>query len=204
MEIDESLIPDELKVTNEDGSVTIDFSKMKTQKDIDNLTSALEKRVTERNNEIAKLKTRLQEHKSETTSTTSTKSADFLALQNQFNELKSQFEAEQQEKIKLQNKVVESEFKDFVLKDKDVNKDASTEFFNRVNREGFTKTEVNGKIDWINNKNGKSVNQFINELKTTEKFWFNGSKSSTSNLSYEDAEKKNDIRGMIQAKRASR
>ena len=203
MEIDESLIPDELKVTNEDGSVTIDFSKMKTQKDIDNLTSALEKRVTERNNEIAKLKTRLQEHKSETTSTTSTKSADFLALQNQFNELKSQFEAEQQEKIKLQNKVVESEFKDFVLKDKDVNKDASTEFFNRVNREGFTKTEVNGKIDWIN-KNGKSVNQFINELKTTEKFWFNGSKSSTSNLSYEDAEKKNDIRGMIQAKRASR
>ena len=203
MEIDESLIPDELKVTNEDGSVTIDFSKMKTQKDIDNLTSALEKRVTERNNEIAKLKTRLQEHKSDTTSTTSTKSADFLALQNQFNELKSQFEAEQQEKIKLQNKVVESEFKDFVLKDKDVNKDASTEFFNRVNREGFTKTEVNGKIDWIN-KNGKSVNQFINELKTTEKFWFNGSKSSTSNLSYEDAEKKNDIRGMIQAKRASR
>ena len=201
MEIDESLIPDELKVTNEDGSVTIDFSKMKTQKDIDNLTSALEKRVTERNNEIAKLKTRLQEHK---TDTTSTKSADFLALQNQFNELKSQFEAEQQEKIKLQNKVVESEFKDFVLKDKDVNKDASTEFFNRVNREGFTKTEVNGKIDWINNKNGKSVNQFINELKTTEKFWFNGSKSSTSNLSYEDAEKKNDIRGMIQAKRASR
>ena len=200
MEIDESLIPDELKVTNEDGSVTIDFSKMKTQKDIDNLTSALEKRVTERNNEIAKLKTRLQEHKSDTTST---KSADFLALQNQFNELKSQFEAEQQEKIKLQNKVVESEFKDFVLKDKDVNKDASTEFFNRVNREGFTKTEVNGKIDWIN-KNGKSVNQFINELKTTEKFWFNGSKSSTSNLSYEDAEKKNDIRGMIQAKRASR
>lgn len=203
MEIDESLIPDELKVTNEDGSVTIDFSKMKTQKDIDNLTIALEKRVTERNNEIAKLKTRLQEHKSETTSTTSTKSADFLALQNQFNELKSQFEAEQQEKIKLQNKVVESEFKDFVLKDKDVNKDASTEFFNRVNREGFTKTEVNGKIDWIN-KNGKSVNQFINELKTTEKFWFNGSKSSTSNLSYEDAEKNNDIRGMIQAKRASR
>ena len=202
MEIDESLIPDELKVTNEDGSVTIDFSKMKTQKDIDNLTIALEKRVTERNNEIAKLKTRLQEHKSETTSTTSTKSADFLALQNQFNELKSQFEAEQQEKIKLQNKVVESEFKDFVLKDKDVNKDASTEFFNRVNREGFTKTEVNGKIDWIN-KTGKSVNQFINELKTTEKFWFNGSKSSTSNLSYEDAEKKNDIRGMIQAKRAS-
>lgn len=200
MEIDESLIPDELKVTNEDGSVTIDFSKMKTQKDIDNLTSALEKRVTERNNEIAKLKTRLQEHKSDTTST---KSADFLALQNQFNELKSQFEAEQQEKIKLQNKVVESEFKDFVLKDKDVNKDASTEFFNRVNREGFTKTEVNGKIDWIN-KNGKSVNQFINELKTTEKFWFNGSKSSTSNLSYEDAEKNNDIRGMIQAKRASR
>ena len=203
MEIDESLIPDELKVTNEDGSVTIDFSKMKTQKDIDNLTIALEKRVTERNNEIAKLKTRLQEHKSETTSTTSTKSADFLALQNQFNELKSQFEAEQQEKIKLQNKVVESEFKDFVLKDKDVNKDASTEFFNRVNREGFTKTEVNGKIDWIN-KSGKSVNQFINELKTTEKFWFNGSKSSTSNLSYEDAEKKNDIRGMIQAKMASR
>ena len=203
MEIDESLIPDELKVTNEDGSVTIDFSKMKTQKDIDNLTIALEKRVTERNNEIAKLKTRLQEHKSETTSTTSTKSADFLALQNQFNELKSQFEAEQQEKIKLQDKVVESEFKDFVLKDKDVNKDASTEFFNRVNREGFTKTEFNGKIDWIN-KNGKSVNQFINELKTTEKFWFNGSKSSTSNLSYEDAEKKNDIRGMIQAKRASR
>ena len=203
MEIDESLIPDELKVTNEDGSVTIDFSKMKTQKDIDNLTIALEKRVTERNNEIAKLKTRLQEHKSETTSTTSKKSADFLALQNQFNELKSQFEAEQQEKIKLQNKVVESEFKDFVLKDKDVNKDASTEFFNRVNREGFTKTEVNGKIDWIN-KNGKSVNQFINELKTTEKFWFNGSKSSTSNLSYEDAEKNNDIRGMIQAKRASR
>ena len=203
MEIDESLIPDELKVTNEDGSVTIDFSKMKTQKDIDNLTSALEKRVTERNNEIAKLKTRLQEHKNETTSTTSTKSADFLALQNQFNELKSQFEAEQQEKIKLQNKVVESEFKDFVLKDKDVNKDASVEFFNRVNREGFTKTEVNGKIDWIN-KNGKSVNQFINELKTTEKFWFNGAKSSTSNLSYEDAEKKNDIRGMIQAKRASR
>ena len=201
MEIDESLIPDELKVTNDDGSVTIDFSKMKTQKDIDNLTSALEKRVTERNNEITKLKTRLQEHKSETTST---KSADFLALQNQFNELKSQFEAEQQEKIKLQNKVVESEFKDFVLKDKDVNKDASTEFFNRVNREGFTKTEVNGKIDWINNKTGKSVNQFINELKTTEKFWFNGSKSSTSNLSYEDAEKKNDIRGMIQAKRASR
>lgn len=201
MEIDESLIPDELKVTNEDGSVTIDFSKMKTQKDIDNLTAALEKRVTERNNEIAKLKTRLQEHKSETTST---KSADFLALQNQFNELKSQFEAEQQEKIKLQNKVVESEFKDFVLKDKDVNKDASTEFFNRVNREGFTKTEVNGKIDWINNNNGKSVNQFINELKTTEKFWFNGSKSSTSNLSYEDAEKKNDIRGMIQAKMASR
>ena len=201
MEIDESLIPDELKVTNEDGSVTIDFSKMKTQKDIDNLTIALEKRVTERNNEIAKLKTRLQEHKSETTST---KSADFLALQNQFNELKSQFEAEQQEKIKLQNKVVESEFKDFVLKDKDVNKDASTEFFNRVNREGFTKTEVNGKIDWINNKTGKSVNQFINELKTTEKFWFNGSKSSTSNLSYEDAEKKNDIRGMIQAKMASR
>ena len=200
MEIDESLIPDELKVTSEDGSVTIDFSKMKTQKDIDNLTSALEKRVTERNNEIAKLKTRLQEHKSETTST---KSADFLALQNQFNELKSQFEAEQQEKIKLQNKVVESEFKDFVLKDKDVNKDASTEFFNRVNREGFTKTEVNGKIDWIN-KTGKSVNQFINELKTTEKFWFNGSKSSTSNLSYEDAEKNNDIRGMIQAKRASR
>ena len=200
MEIDESLIPDELKVTNEDGSVTIDFSKMKTQKDIDNLTIALEKRVTERNNEIAKLKTRLQEHKSETTST---KSADFLALQNQFNELKSQFEAEQQEKIKLQNKVVESEFKDFVLKDKDVNKDASTEFFNRVNREGFTKTEVNGKIDWIN-KSGKSVNQFINELKTTEKFWFNGSKSSTSNLSYEDAEKKNDIRGMIQAKMASR
>ena len=198
MEIDESLIPDELKVTSEDGSVTIDFSKMKTQKDIDNLTSALEKRVTERNNEIAKLKTRLQEHKSETTST---KSADFLALQNQFNELKSQFEAEQQEKIKLQNKVVESEFKDFVLKDKDVNKDASTEFFNRVNREGFTKTEVNGKIDWIN-KTGKSVNQFINELKTTEKFWFNGSKSSTSNLSYEDAEKNNDIRGMIQAKRA--
>ena len=204
MEIDESLIPDELKVTNEDGSVTIDFSKMKTQKDIDNLTIALEKRVNERNNEIAKLKTRLQEHKSETTSTTSTKSADFLALQNQFNELKSQFEAEQQEKIKLQNKVVESEFKDFVLKDKDVNKDASTEFFNRVNREGFTKTEVNGKIDWINNKTGKSVNQFINELKTTEKFWFNGSKSSTSNLSYEDAEKNNDIRGMIQAKRASR
>ena len=203
MEIDESLIPDELKVTNEDGSVTIDFSKMKTQKDIDNLTSALEKRVTERNNEIAKLKTRLQEHKSDTTSTTSTKSADFLALQNQFNELKSQFEAEQQEKIKLQNKVVESEFKDFVLKDKDVNKDASVEFFNRVNREGFTKTEVNGKIDWIN-KTGKSVNQFINELKTTEKFWFNGSKSSTSNLSYEDAEKNNDIRGMIQAKRASR
>lgn len=200
MEIDESLIPDELKVTSEDGSVTIDFSKMKTQKDIDNLTAALEKRVTERNNEIAKLKTRLQEHKSETTST---KSADFLALQNQFNELKSQFEAEQQEKIKLQNKVVESEFKDFVLKDKDVNKDASTEFFNRVNREGFTKTEVNGKIDWIN-KTGKSVNQFINELKTTEKFWFNGSKSSTSNLSYEDAEKNNDIRGMIQAKRASR
>lgn len=199
MEIDESLIPDELKVTSEDGSVTIDFSKMKTQKDIDNLTAALEKRVTERNNEITKLKTRLQEHKSETTST---KSADFLALQNQFNELKSQFEAEQQEKIKLQNKVVESEFKDFVLKDKDVNKDASTEFFNRVNREGFTKTEVNGKIDWIN-KTGKSVNQFINELKTTEKFWFNGSKSSTSNLSYEDAEKNNDIRGMIQAKRAS-
>ena len=89
------------------------------------------------------------------------------------------------------------------MKDKDVNKDASVEFFNRVNREGFTKTEVNGKIDWIN-KTGKSVNQFINELKTTEKFWFNGSKSSTSNLSYEDAEKKNDIRGMIQAKRASR
>lgn len=182
IEIDETKLPAELLV-EVDGKKTIDFTKIKTQSDVDNVLNSKQHVKTELNNLKEKFKdvdldryqaliaAELDQNKDVL------KNPLYLNMENKFNTLTQQYAALQAELTKRDEAIIENELKDILRNNKELQTSAIDDIFNRCKLAGFKKTEK-GFLD----ASGKAVESFIDGLKTTAPHLFKQTATKQYNM----------------------
>lgn len=182
IEIDETKLPQELLVEVE-GKKTLDFSKIKTQTDVDNVLNSKQ----HVKNELNTLKEKYKDVDLERYQTLVAaelennkdvlKNPLYLNLENKFNTLTSEFQALQAEISKRDEAIIDNELKDTLRNNKELQASAIDDIFNRVKIAGFKKTSQ-GFLD----AQGKTVDSFIEGLKNTAPHLFKQTASSKYNM----------------------
>lgn len=198
IEIDETRLPAELLV-EVDGKKTIDFSKVKTQSDVDNVLNSKQHVKSELNNLKEKYKdvdldryqallaAELDQNKDVL------KNPLYLNLENKFNTLTQSYNDLQKEISKRDEAIIDNELKDLLRNNKELQASAIDDIFNRIKIAGFSKTEK-GFLD----PSGKGVESFVESLKTTAPHLFKQTSSSKYNVeAVKNGLKNNDLQALF-------
>lgn len=181
IEIDETKLPEGLLV-EVDGKKTLDFTKIKTQTDVDNVLNSKQHVKDELNQLKEKYKdvdlsryqaliaAELDQNKDVL------KNPLYLNMENKFNSLASQYSELKSELAKRDAAIVENELKDILRNNKELQTSAIDDIFNRCKLAGFTKTEKG-----FLNSEGITVDSYVNGLKTVAPHLFKNTASKTFN-----------------------
>ena len=190
IEIDETKLPEGLLV-EVDGKKTLDFTKIKTQTDVDNVLNSKNHVKNELNNLKEKFKdvdldryqallaAELDQNKDVL------KNPLYLNMENKFNALTTQYAELQAELSKRDAAIVENELKDILRANKEIQTSAIDDIFNRCKIAGFKKTEA-GFLD----PQGKTIETFIDSLKTNAQHLF----KNTATKQYNQEAVKNSLK----------
>lgn len=198
IEIDETKLPDGLLV-EVDGKKTLDFTKIKTQSDVDNVLNS----KIHVKNELNSLKEKFKDVDVERYQALLAAELDqnkdvlknplYLNMENKFNTLTQQYEALQAEISKRDEAIVDNELKDFLRTNKELQTSAVDDIFNRCKLAGFKKTEK-GFLDPA----GKGVESFIDGLKTSAPHLFKQTNKAQFNAEViKNGLKNNDIQSIF-------
>lgn len=146
IEIDETKLPAELLV-EVDGKQTIDFTKIKTQSDVDNVLNSKQHVKDELNNlknlykdvDVNRYKTLLAAELDQNKDVL--QNPLYLNLENKLNSLQTQYNELQGELNKRDAALIDNELKDLLRNNKEIQPSAIDDLFNRVKIAGFKKTE---------------------------------------------------------------
>lgn len=198
IEIDETKLPQELLV-EVDGKKTIDFSKIKTQSDVDNVLNSKQHVKSELNTLKQKFKdVDIQRYKALIEAELDQnkdvlKNPLYLNMENKFNALTTQYQQLQAEITKRDQAIVENQLKELLRSNKQLIGSAVDDIFNRAKLAGFTKTEK-GFLD----PSGKTVDSFINQMKTSAPHLFKQSASKVYNQeAVKNGLKNNDLQSIF-------
>lgn len=198
IEIDETKLPEGLLV-EVDGKKTLDFSKIKTQSDVDNVLNSKQHVKTELNQLKEKFKDVDLERYQALLAAELDQNKDvlknplYLNLENKFNTLTQNFNDLQKEITKRDQAIVDNELKDLLRNNKELQVSAIDDIFNRIKLAGFTKTEK-GFLD----QEGKGVESFVESLKTTAPHLFKQTSSSKYNVeAVKNGLKNNDLQSLF-------
>lgn len=194
IEIDETKLPAGLLV-EVDGKPTLDFSKIKTQSDVDNVLNSKNHVKTELNQLKEKYKdididryqaliaAELDQNKD------ILKNPLYLNMENKYNALNQQYTALQAEITKRDEAIIDNELKDILRSNKEIQASAIDDIFNRCKLAGFKKTEA-GFLDG----EGKTIDSFIESLKGNAKHLFKQTSSTHFNTeAIKNSLKNNDL-----------
>lgn len=181
IEIDESLLPAELFI-EVDGKKTIDYTKIKTQLDVDNVLNS----KNHVKNELNVLKEKYKDVDLERYKALIAAELDqnkdvlknplYLNLETKLGSLTSQYQELQNELLKRDQELIDAELKDSLRSNKEFQASAIDDIFNRCKLSGFKKTEKG-----FLNSAGKSLESFVEELKTSAPHLFKQTSGSQFN-----------------------
>lgn len=198
LEIDETKIPAELLVEVE-GKKTIDYSKLKTQTDVDNVLNSKQHVKTELNELKERFKDVDVERYKALVAAELNQNKDvlnnplYLNLDSKFNELNTKYAQLQAEILKRDQAIVDNELKDILRGNKEIQQSAIDDIFNRMKIQGFNKTEKG-----FLNQAGKNVDSFINELKSAAPHLFKQTASRRYNEEQvKSSLKNNDLQSIL-------
>lgn len=198
LEIDETKIPAELLVEVE-GKKTIDYSKLKTQTDVDNVLNSKQHVKTELNELKERFKDVDVERYKALVAAELNQNKDvlnnplYLNLDSKFNELNTKYAQLQAEILKRDQAIVDNELKDILRGNKEIQQSAIDDIFNRMKILGFNKTEKG-----FLNQAGKNVESFINDLKSTAPHLFKQTASRRYNEEQvKSSLKNNDLQSIL-------
>lgn len=182
IEIDETKLPAELLV-EVDGKKTLDFTKIKTQSDVENVLNS----KSHVKNELNSLKEKYKDVDLDRYQALIAAELDqnkdvlknplYLNMENKFNTLTQQYTALQAEITKRDEAIIDNELKDFLRSNKELQSSAIDDIFNRCKLAGFKKTEK-GFLDAA----GKTVDSFVDGLKTSAPHLFKNTANKQYNL----------------------
>lgn len=201
MEIDETQIPESLLVVNEDGTKTIDYSRIKTIDDVENMRNSKQH-----------VKTQLKQLKEKYADIDVDKYRAFLTQQLEANKdvlsnpvyknLETRFETLNQNYIALQNQIaqrdkelINAQLKDSIRAFKGIQLTALDDILNRVKLSGFTKTQKG-----FLNTSGQNIETFLNSLKETAPHLFKRTislQNNERNQNLLNASKNNNLRQVL-------
>lgn len=173
LEIDQTKLPESLFVINEDGTKTIDYSKIKSIQDVDNLERAKQ----HVKNELKALKDKyagidLNKY-SELINAELQANKDILTnpvyknLQTKYNALNQQLENLKGQLLKRDKDIQINELKDNIRNFKGIQPGAVEDILYRLQSNGFSKTEKG----FLNN-NGQNIETYLENLKKTSPHLF--------------------------------
>ena len=184
VEISDNALNDDIKslISEKDGKNILDVSGIKTQGDIDRILQS--KRHVDA--ELTSLKTKykdvdIDQYKSLLESQLEA-NKDVLSnpvyknLEGKFNTLTQQYNSLTAEIAKRDQILVDNELKEVIRGNKDIQQSAVDDIFYRLKSAGFEKTEK-GFLD----KEGKTVDSYIDSLKSSAKHLFKQTSSSRFN-----------------------
>lgn len=167
IQIDETQIPESLLVSNEDGTKTIDYSKIKTTTDVENVLNS-KNHVKQELNELKQkyanidvekynslLANELEQNKDVI------QNPVYKNLEGKYSELQNQFSTLQKEIERRDQELADSQLKDEIRKFKSVEVTATDDILYRLKSIGVSKTE-RGFLD----KNGRTVDSILSEMQT--------------------------------------
>ena len=182
IEIDETKLPEGLLV-EVDGKKTLDFTKIKTQSDVDNVLNS----KNHVKNELNELKNKFKDVDLDRYQALVAAELDqnkdvlknplYLNMENKFNTLSQQYTELQAEITKRDEAIIDNELKDFLRSNKEVQSSAIDDIFNRCKLAGFKKTEK-GFLDTT----GKTVDSFVEGLKNTAPHLFKNTATKQYNM----------------------
>lgn len=198
IEIDETKLPEGLLV-EVDGKKTLDFTKIKTQSDVDNVLNSKQHVKDELNN----LKNKYKDVDLERYQTLIAAELDqnkdvlknplYLNLENKFNSLTNEFQTLQAEISKRDQAIIDNELKDLLRNNKELQTSAIDDIFNRCKLAGFNKTEK-GFLDAA----GKTVDSFVDGLKSSAPHLFKHTASKQFNTeALKNSLKNNDLQSIF-------
>lgn len=175
VQIDENSLNDDLKalITTDEKGNKLNLSGIKTQADVDRVLNA-KRHVDE---QLTNLKSKykgvdLQQYQN-LLSNQLEQNKDVLAnpvyknLQNRFNSLTDEYNSLKSQIAKRDEALIDSELKDIIRNNKEIQQTAVDDIFYRLKNAGFAKTEKG-----FLNKEGKTVEAFMDDLKSSAKHLF--------------------------------
>lgn len=175
VQIDENSLNDDLKalITTDEKGNKLNLSGIKTQADVDRVLNA-KRHVDE---QLTNLKSKykgvdLQQYQN-LLSNQLEQNKDVLAnpvyknLQNRFNSLTDEYNSLKSQIAKRDEALIDSELKDIIRNNKEIQQTAVDDIFYRLKNAGFAKTEKG-----FLNKEGKTVDAFMDDLKSSAKHLF--------------------------------
>lgn len=166
MEIDETKLPQDLFVIDQEGKKTLDFSKIKTIQDVQNALNAKEHVKNELNTLKEKYKGVDLDKYNSLLAAELENNKDVLNnpvyknLETQYNNLQTQLQSLQNEMKKRDEDIFKAELKDKIRSFKGVEVSAVDDILYRMTNAGFTKTEKG-----ILSKEGQNVESYLENLK---------------------------------------
>lgn len=198
--IDESNLNEDLKslITGEGETKTLDVTKLKSQADIDRILGAKQHVDTELSALKAKYKDVDLDNYQNLLALQLEQNKDVLSnpvyknLEQKYNQMNSQLMTLQQEIQRRDDALIDNELKDIIRSNKEIQQTAIDDLFYRAKGAGFKKTEKG-----FLNQEGKTVESFMDELKTTAKHLFKISSSSKFNQENINTSLKNNDRKQL-------
>lgn len=198
--IDESNLNEDLKslITGEGETKTLDVTKLKSQADIDRILGAKQHVDTELSALKAKYKDVDLDNYQNLLALQLEQNKDVLSnpvyknLEQKYNQMNSQLTTLQQEIQRRDEALIDNELKDIIRSNKEIQQTAIDDLFYRAKSAGFKKTEKG-----FLNQEGKTVESFMDELKTTAKHLFKISSSSKFNQENINTSLKNNDRKQL-------
>lgn len=168
MEIDETKIPEGLLVVNEDGTKTLDYSKIKTTDDVENMRNSKQhvknqlKALKEKYADLdldkynSLLNQELEANKDVLSNPV------YKNLETKFQNLNDSYNQLKAEILQRDQQLINAELKDQIRNFKGIELSAIDDLMYRVTSSGFAKTEKG-----FLNKAGENVETFLDSLKGT-------------------------------------
>lgn len=202
VEIDDSSLNEDVKslIEEKDGKNILDVSKIKSQNDIDRILQS--KRHVDQ--ELSDLKNKYKgvdlEQYNTLLSNQLEQNKDILSnpvyknLENKFNSLTNDYNSLKNEIEKRNAQLIDNEIKDAIRQNQSIQSSAVDDIFYRIKVAGFEKTEKG-----FLNKEGKNIDSFIDDLKTTAKHLFKYTPTSKFNQeNLNNALKNNDKKALFE------
>lgn len=202
VEIDDGSLNDDVKslIEEKDGKYILDVSKIKSQSDIDRILQS-KRHVDE---ELTNLKNKYRNVDVDQYNTLLSNQLEqnkdvlnnpvYKNLENKFNTLTSEYNTLKGEIAQRNAQLIDNEIKEVIRQNQSIQTSAVDDIFYRAKLAGFEKTEKG-----FLNKEGKTIDSFIEELKTSAKHLFKYTPTSKFNQeNLNNALKNNDRKALFE------